>query len=550
MHDIVEKHAAEKGYIRAILLKNRRFGGSTYIAGRGYYHTTLNFNKNAFIIGHETDSTETLYKMVKLMQEKNPLTPATLTSNAKELIFDNEKGTGLKSEYRLATAKNVDAGKSQGIHFLHISEEAMFPSHAAELLSGLFMCIPKPPSYSEVWRESTAKGYGNSFQKIVFDIYSEGKYPYFTAKINNYAPHMPDANIEFTFAYYNPDIDWILIFIPFFLDPTCWRKFDNSDERKKFISRIEAASAKEKESDINHEAKKYMQKYGLVLEQLYWRERSINNECDGRKDVFSQENPITIIGAFRSKGNNMYSSDHCDALEQQCRDTIVIGNIVRRMGRPVLEPVMNGHLSIWEHYDRRESYFITIDAAGGKRDIHYKENREPDKTVMDVWNRRTGHQVAQWYGHVDYDMISEVVEALGEMYGMAVACVELNNHGFTVVSDLSKMDYPLYYSKPNEPGWQTNKKTKPKMADDLLSSTRNNVITIRCRETVDEMRVYVEQDGKYGAEPGCKDDRVSSAQMAAQMMEQLPFNLNQYSGRRDLDDALDHVQSPNSWMVA
>ena len=122
MDDVAKKRMKEKGYLRVLLLKNRRFGGSTYIASRGYHHVTFNFNKNAFIIGHETDSTDTLYKMVQLFQEKNKIAPAVKTSNAKELIFDTtEKNAapGLKSEYKLATAKNVEAGRSQGIHFLH-----------------------------------------------------------------------------------------------------------------------------------------------------------------------------------------------------------------------------------------------------------------------------------------------------------------------------------------------------------------------------------------------------------------------------------------------
>ena len=118
MHDVAKKRKKEKGFLRVLLLKNRRFGGSTYIAGRGYHRAIFNFNQNIFIIGHEVDSTNTLYKMVQLMQEKNPIPPALKTDNAREMIFDvtekNAAGPGLKSEYRLATAKNVEAGRSQG----------------------------------------------------------------------------------------------------------------------------------------------------------------------------------------------------------------------------------------------------------------------------------------------------------------------------------------------------------------------------------------------------------------------------------------------------
>lgn len=540
MHDIAEKRKAEKGYLRILLLKNRRFGGSTYIGGRGYQRASMNFNQNIFIIGHETDSTATLYKMVLLMQEKNPLEPAIKTSNAQELIFDNEKGTGLKSEYKLATAKNVEAGRSQGIHFLHDSEEAMFPGHAEELLSSLFSCIPRPPTDTEVWRESTGKGYGNTFQIAVFKAWAEGQYPYFTAPINQYAKHMPLADVEFTFAYHDPDSDWLLIFIPWFLDTSCWKEFETDERKTEFIKRIENPR-----DDINKDARKIQEQYELTLEQLYWREWSIINECGEKVEMFNQENPTTIIDAFRTKGTNHYPAAFCDRVERGCLPPIIIGNPVRRMGAAVIEPHPKGNLSLWERYNSRETYFVVVDAAGGKREIHVKENREPDKTVIDVYNRWTGKQAAQWRGHVDYDLIDEVVEAIGDMYGRCIACVELNNHGYTVVGGLKKRKYPMYYYKPGEPGWSTNRQTKPMMADDLLEGCRNGIIRLHCKETVSEMRTYVEINGRYGGESGCNDDRVLTAQLAVQMMAKLPKRITE-----DVSESVDVEVTEQSWMIS
>lgn len=523
MHDIARKRKTEKGFLRLLLLKNRRFGGSTYIAGRGYHRAIFNFNQNIFIIGHETDSTNTLFKMVQLFQEKNPIAPAIKTSNAQELIFDvtaKDAGTGLKSEYKLATAKNVEAGRSQGIHFLHCSEEAMWPKHSEELLTSLFSTIPRPPADTEVWRESTGKGYGNSFQIAVFDAYAEGKYPYFKAPFSEYAPHMAGSNIEFTFAYHNPLTDWVVIFIPWMIDPVCWKVFESDERREEFIKRLRLA--KDKLEDVNHGALELRKKFGLRYEQLYWREWSIMNECLGSIGLFQQENPHDIISAFRTKGSNHYSVDLCDMVERGCLAPAITGNVMYRMGKPVIEPHENGHVQIWERHNPHRQYFMTVDSAGGKREIHIKENRDPDKTVIDVWDRQTGRQCAQWYGHIDYDMISDVVVAMGEMYGRATACVELNNHGYKVVGDLKGLQYPQYYWKPGEAGWAVTKKVKPVMADDLIEGCRNGIITIRCKETVSEMRTYVEVSGRFGGESGTNDDRVTTAQMAVQMMEKMP----------------------------
>ena len=546
MHGIAEKRKKEKGYLRVLLLKNRRFGGSTYIAGRGYHRAVFNFNQNIFIIGHETDSTSTLYKMVQLMQEKNPIAPATKTSNAQELIFDTtakDAGPGLKSEYKLATAKNVEAGRSQGIHFLHCSEEAMWPKHSDELLSSLFQTIPRPPADSEVWRESTGKGYGNSFQIAVFDAYCEGKYPYFTAPFSEYAPHMAHSDILFTFAYHNPQSDWVVIFIPWMIDPTCWKVFEDTEAKERFMLRLK--NAETKIDDINHEALTLKKKYGLRYEQLYWREWSIMNECLGSLELFNQENPHDVISAFRTKGSNHYTADLCDMVERQCLAPQIVGNITHRMGKPTIEPKTNGHIQLWEKHNPFHQYFMTVDAAGGKREIHMKENRDPDKTVIDVWDRQTGNQCAQWYGHVDYDMISDVVIAVGEMYGRATACVELNNHGYKVVGDLKNVSYPQYYWKSGEAGWSTNKKTKPLMADNLITACRNGILTIRCRETVNEMRTYVEMSGRFGGEAGCNDDRVITAQLAAQMMDKLPRKVEYQDNYRE-DRYKPH---DNQWMA-
>jgi len=544
MHDVAEKRKKEKGFLRILLLKNRRFGGSTYIAARGYHRAVFNFNQNIFIIGHETDSTNTLYKMVQLMQEKNPIPPALKTDNAREMIFDNKFGTGLKSEYRLATAKNVEAARSQGIHFLHGSEEAMWPGHAAELLTSLFQTIPRPPADTEIWRESTGKGYGNSYQLAVFRTYSDGEYPYFSAPLSDYASHMRKSKKNFTFAYHNPESDWVLIFIPWMIDPACWKEFESEDQKVAFERRLR--SAKYKEDDINHQALDLLERFDLELEQLYWREWSIVNECLGKLVEFQQENPSNIIEAFKTQGSNHYPPDFCDMVEKSCLEPILVGNIMERMGSPIVEPRAEGNMKVWEKFDTKKEYFMTVDAAGGMREIHLKAEREPDKTVIDVWDRRTGKQVAQWHGHIDYDLISDLLMKIGYMYGRATACVELNNHGYKVVGDLKSADYPQYYWKAGEAGWSTNRKTKPIMADDLLMGCRDGVITIRCKETVSEMRTFVEISGKYGGESGCHDDRVITAQMAVQMMSKLPRKIEKQGGY--LEDKY-KLENRQAWMA-
>jgi hypothetical protein len=515
---VAEKMKKERGYVRVIFLKSRRFGGSTYVEGRFYSKTSTRPNRNCFIVAHEKESTNTLFEMAKLMQERNPIAPAVKHSNEKVLKFDRENGRGLKSEYRLASARNLDAGRSQGIHYLHCSEEAFWPD-STTLLNSLLQCLPEPPAPHEVFRESTANGFGNTFQSTVFAVYDGGKHPYYTQD-------------GITYAWSSPGSDWVLVFIPWFVHERYSKPFESEKQREAFVK--EKIEAQQFYPDLmewgDSTAKKLMRRFDLTHEQIHWREWAIENKIEGtnrteRERIFQQEYPATVEEAFLTRGSNVYSKDLCDLLESNCKDPIAIGEPVDRAGQTKIKLHPFGKLSIWERPQKGDTYFITVDAGGGIKPSHEAENKEPDPTCIDVWSRRTGRQVAQWHGHIDYGMIANVTLLVGRMYGNAKACVELMNHGFTVVKDLKELKYPLYEAKPGEPGFLTTKSSKPVMVDDLGEMARNGDLQIMSKASVSEMRTFVEKSGKYGAESGCHDDRVMSAAMASQMMRLLPSAL-------------------------
>jgi len=515
LHNVVEKMSKDLGYIRVLLLKSRRFGGSTYVQARFYTKTSLHKNISTFIVAHEKESTNTLFEMTKLMQERNPLSPATRKSNEKLLRFDNDKGTGLKSEYRLGTAKNVSTGRSQGIHYGHGSEEAFWPVNAADLLNGLLQCFPDPPAPHEFIRESTANGFGNTFQTGVFEAYAEGAHPYYEQD-------------GITYAWKGDDTDWVLVFIPWFVHERYIKQFKDEEQKQAFIGKMnERVFAPELQEWRQREALDLRKLYGLSWEQLHWRDWAIDNKMSGntreeRKRIFRQEYPATVEEAFLSRGSNVYSKELCDDLQKLTEKPIIVGEIVDRAGISKIKPSLYGKYRLWEKPDKRETYFITVDSGGGIKPHHEADNIEPDPSCIDVWNHRTGKQAAQWHGHIDYGMIANIVWLIGRMFFQAPACVELMNHGYTVVKDLSEMNYPLYEHRVGESGWMTTKRTKPQMVDDLGEMTRNGDIQIRSAETVSEMRTFVEKNGSYSAESGCKDDRVDAAAMGSQMLRLMP----------------------------
>ncbi|MEA2066538.1 MAG: hypothetical protein U9O65_05510, partial [Thermotogota bacterium] len=403
-------------------------------------------------------------------------------------------------------------GKSQGIHYLHLSEEGMYQGGGHDLLSGLLQCVPPitAPIDTEIFRESTAKGYGNSFQEDVFKAYVEGAYPYYTQD-------------GITYAWYSPTSDWVLAFIPWFVHPWYLMEFTSEAQKEAILLRIKKkVFNKEAMKWEDSEEKKLQGKYNLTLEQLNWRAWCIENQCRGSIDIFHQEYPSTVEEAFLSSGLNVFSQELCDELEAECAIPILIGDVVDRMGKPKIRRNKHGHFRIWEKPDPDKDYVVCVDSAGGLKQSQKDAGKEPDPSCIDVFEHISGKQVAQWHGNIDYDMIADVVEMIGFIYNKAVACVELNNHGYTVVADLARKKYPMYETKPNEAGWLTTKKTKPQMVDSLIRMARDGQIQINCKETVSEMRTFVEESGKYNAAPGCHDERVDTAGMAACMMTMLP----------------------------
>src|SRR5574338_49613 len=158
IHETVENQLRSTGKVRAIILKGRQQGCSTYVEGRYYWRVIHRFGIRAFILTHDNDATNNLFEMAQRYHEHCPLIirPDILASNAKELVFN-----GLDSGYKLGTAGNKAVGRSSTIQFLHGSEVA-FWRNAAEHAKGILQAVPNEKG-TEIILESTANGVGNYF---------------------------------------------------------------------------------------------------------------------------------------------------------------------------------------------------------------------------------------------------------------------------------------------------------------------------------------------------------------------------------------------------
>lgn len=158
LHESAEAQLAETGRVRAIVLKARQPGVSTYVEGRFYWKVTHRFGVRAFILTHRDQATRNLFTIAKRFHENCPdlVRCAIRASNAHELEFGL-----LDSGYRVGTARAAGVGRSDTIQFFHGSEVAQW-SAAEEHAAGVLQAVPDADG-TEVWLESTARGAGGLF---------------------------------------------------------------------------------------------------------------------------------------------------------------------------------------------------------------------------------------------------------------------------------------------------------------------------------------------------------------------------------------------------
>ena len=249
IHKRVEEQRAKTGRVRAIILKGRQQGCSTYVEGRFYWRVSHSKGVRAFILTHEEEATNNLFELAERYHENCPdlLKPSTGASNAKELYFDK-----LDSGYKVGTAGNKGVGRSSTVQLFHGSEVGFWPN-AQQHAAGIIQAIPDEPG-TEAFLESTANGIGNYFHQQ-WQAAEAG------------------------------ESEYIAIFVPWYWQP---------EYRKAVPDGFE----------LTAEENAYRDAYGLDLEQMAWRRTKIAELKDDT--LFKQEYPATAAEAFQVSGQDPY----------------------------------------------------------------------------------------------------------------------------------------------------------------------------------------------------------------------------------------------------
>lgn len=250
VHQQLEKQLAETGKIRAVILKGRQLGISTYIQARYFHKTITNRGIKTFILTHEAEATKNLFEMTKRYYEYLPdgLCPKAAKDSAKELRFES-----IDSGYAVGTAGNKGAGRSQTVQLMHGSESAFWPN-AEEHALGLLQAVGTQGG-TEVILESTANGIGNYFHSV-------------------WVGAEQDSN------------GFQAIFIPWY-----WQD-EYTDDGQDF-----------RLSDEDLELLEQYKHDGMTMRHIAWRRKKVyefHNEWDIGLIRFNQEYPCTAAESFRN----------------------------------------------------------------------------------------------------------------------------------------------------------------------------------------------------------------------------------------------------------
>lgn len=493
LYDAIKKQSDEHKPIRVIVLKARQIGFSTLTESIIFKNTATKFNVNAGIITHKEEATTNLFNMSKRMYDNLPseMKPSLKRSNAKELIFDNDEGTGLKSKIKCMTAGSSGVGRSDTFNYLHISELAFWGNSAKETTIGLFQAVPNLPN-TMIVIESTANGF--DYFKELWDMAVKG------------------------------ESDFVPVFVG-------WNELDD------YKMPYNGFELTDYEKDLQ-------KVYNLSLDQLTWRRWCIKNNCSGDEQLFKQEYPINPHEAFISSGTCVFDKEIViNRLERLTRpikvgyfaynydDTKLRGQKISNI-RWVNDK--NGYIELYEVADSNQTYCIGGDTAG----------EGSDWFTGHVLNAKIGKQVARLRHQMDEDLYVRQMYCLGYYYHYknikknkitpALICIESNFSSYPN-KELVRIGYPNLFVREKEDrftgvmdksyGFKTTSVTRPVIIAELVKIVRENVELINDRLTLEEMLTFVRNEkGRPEAQQGTHDDLVMGLAISYYARSQVVFD--------------------------
>lgn len=511
--------------IRIILLKARQWGGSTtsqlYMAWLQLVHKV---GLNSLIIAHQGAGSDEIKDMFDRMIKAYPI---SMLYKLGEVYNENESkmvGVGHSGsihrvpqrncKIKIGTAERPDSCRGGDYNLVHLSEVGLWKTTDGKkpediVRSACSGILLKP--YTMIVYESTANGTGNFFQRE-YDAAKRGT-----------------SQFEAMFISWF-DIDQYSL------------PFESEQDKVNFAEALWKNRKNVTVPSPRAESGKYLWwlwEKGATLEAINWyvQERAKYNE----HAPMASEYPSDDVEAFVHSGERIFDKYKVDQFRTSCKPPRFIGDVYADgdEGKNALKNLRftedsQGLLWIWNlpEVDDQEivtnRYLTIVDIGGRSKKADYSVILVIDRLFMIDGDRP--QVVAQWYGHIDMDILAWKAAQIAAFYDNSLLVIESNtlethDKERQVDGDLShfilnqiKDVYPNLYARkqteneiqeglPRKYGFHTNVATKPMIISTLIKVIREHLYIERDERCLDEYLTYEKkQNGAYGAIIGKHDD--------------------------------------------
>ncbi|NFQ02760.1 terminase [Clostridium sporogenes] len=452
-----------------IVLKSRQLGLSVVSIALAIRQCIVYPNSCCLLVSYDQKSCNAVFGKLKQQFNSLPkwLKPQTEANNRQEIKMVNG------SKITCVTAGNKELSRGDTLQFIHLSEFA-FWKNPDKHLNSITQAIG---TGATLIIESTANGVN-----LFHDLYFKSK-----NKENSFKP------------YFFNWIDGGSLFK---------KKYKEAVKRYKAINNKNLI-----ENDLDDEEKELL-KLGASMEQLTWRRMTISKTS---LEQFHQEYPSTDVEAFIISGNSVFDNKKVSQ---------ALTNIKNNKTKYIKKENIIGLPSLLQQHIGRSFFIYQIPKAGKRYYIgaDLSEGVGQDYSVIEVLDKN-GEQVAEFYNNkIKPYKMSEIINCIGHYYNYALLTIEKASGGHSVIErlryDLKYMNMTKYksYDQFNKliwnVGFDTNSKTKSLIINDLIELFEKNQLKINSERLLQEMQVFVSENGKMGAISGSHDDSVMSMALA------------------------------------
>jgi hypothetical protein len=269
---------------------------------------------------------------------------------------------------------------------------------------------------------------------------------------------------------------------------------------------------------------------GATFEHINWYKRK--RLTFHSHSLMASEAPIDPIEAFRSSGNLVFNPYRLDEMEKDCaREPIYIGELRGQQSKGELAlhglrfmPSEDGCLKVWampqDSIRMARRYIVSVDVGGRWRGADYSVITVIDRMALALGSGKT-KIVARWRGHIRHDNLAWMAAQIAKWYQNALLIFEKNTyesererntdgeHVEYILDEVADYYDNMYYTQKQgteiaDPhartwGFHTNRSTKPKLIDTLVTMVEDDLFDDPDKEMYHELRIYeLRDDNSYG----------------------------------------------------